>query len=122
MADRYEDKTEIDAVRVEAFDRLGSKRQAALELGCSADAITQALRRSGRVGGILASPARDGGAPYVVKGVSTYFDGEGNQRGQWVKTTLDSERRDAAIKAAYAALDAAQHAIGDVRRHDMRRE
>ena len=28
----------------------------------------------------------------------------------------------AAAVAATAALDAAQHAIGDVRRHDMRRE
>lgn len=32
-------------------------------------------------------------APFVVKGTSTYFDGDGNARGQWVKTKADDQRR-----------------------------
>jgi hypothetical protein len=51
-------------------------------------------------GGIGPSPERDGGEEYLVKGVSTYFDAEGNQRGQWVKTKVDDQRRLAAISAA----------------------
>ena len=30
---------------------------------------------------------------YLVKGVSTYFDSEGNPRGQWVKSSLDADRQ-----------------------------
>lgn len=51
-------------------------------------------------GGIGPSPERDGGEEYLVKGVSTYFDADGNQRGQWVKTKVDDQRRLAAIEAA----------------------
>ena len=51
-------------------------------------------------GGIGPSPERDGGEEYLVKGVSTYFDAEGQQRGQWVKTKVDEQRRMAAILAA----------------------
>lgn len=55
-------------------------------------------------GGIDAGPERDGGGAYVVKGVSTYFNAAGEQRGQWVKTRLDDERRDAAMRAAAEAM------------------
>lgn len=41
---------------------------------------------------------------YVVRGKSTYFDAEGNIRGQWVKTREDADRM-VAIQAA--AIDAA---------------
>jgi len=82
----------------------GNQRQAALSLGISRGALQDTLVAAGALGGITASPERDGGGAYVVKGVSTYFDGEGNQRGQWVKTSLDQQRRDDAIKAAYAAM------------------
>lgn len=51
-------------------------------------------------GGEDAGPARDGTDLYRIKGVSTYFDAEGNQRGQWVKTTEDAVLRAAAIKEA----------------------
>lgn len=43
-------------------------------------------------------------APFVVKGVSTYYDKEGNRGGQWVKTQLDQERAAAAMRAAVEAL------------------
>lgn len=45
-------------------------------------------------GGEDAGPARDGGGPYIIKGVSTYFGADGSQRGQWVKTRLDDELRE----------------------------
>jgi hypothetical protein len=42
--------------------------------------------------------------PFVVKGVSTYYDEEGKVRGQWVKSKLDDEKREAAVRAAVEAL------------------
>lgn len=37
-------------------------------------------------------------SPYVVKGTSTLYDVDGNQKLQWVKTSLDRERFDAALR------------------------
>jgi len=88
-----------------AYEASGRNQHRAAELiGISRTTLQARLRTAGVLGGITASPERDGGGAYVVKGVSTYFDAEGNQRGQWVKTSLDQERRDAAIKAAYEAM------------------
>ncbi len=42
--------------------------------------------------------------PFVVKGVSTYYNKDGNPAGQWVKTTLDQQRVEAAIRAAVEAI------------------
>ena len=39
-------------------------------------------------------------APFVVKGVSTYYNKEGSRAGQWVKTQLDAEAAAAAMNAA----------------------
>lgn len=48
-------------------------------------------------------------APYVLKGTSTYFDADGNARGQWVKTKADDARRYAmmieAIEARIAVIE-----------------
>lgn len=43
-------------------------------------------------------------APYIVKGVSTYYDKEGNPSGQWVKSTLDQQKAEEAMRSAVAAL------------------
>lgn len=104
MPNQFSDTSQEDAARLEAFDRLGSQRKAAEELGCSKDAVANALRRAGRLGGIHAGPERDGQAPYVVRGVSTYFDADGNQRGQWVKTKVDDEKRAEMVKAFMAGM------------------
>lgn len=42
--------------------------------------------------------------PFVVKGTSTYYDRDGEVRGQWVKTQLDKERHEEAIKEWIAWL------------------
>lgn len=100
-----------DAAIADLAEQLGSMNKAAAELNVSRSAVQQACKRHQRrtgdyTGGIPASPERDGGGAYVVKGVSTYFDADGNQRGQWVKTSLDQERRDEAIRAAFEAMAA----------------
>src|SRR5574340_285757 len=43
-------------------------------------------------------------APFVVKGVSTYYNKEGARAGQWVKTRLDDEAAVAAMRAAVEAF------------------
>jgi hypothetical protein len=43
-------------------------------------------------------------APYIVKGVSTYYDKDGNRSGQWVKSTLDQQQADEAMRSAVSAL------------------
>lgn len=45
-------------------------------------------------------------APFVVKGVSTYYDKEGNRGGQWIKTQLDQMKAEAGMRAAVEALAA----------------
>lgn len=40
---------------------------------------------------------------YLVKGVSTYYDEEGKVRGQWVKSTLDNEKREQIMREGLMA-------------------
>ena len=42
--------------------------------------------------------------PFVVKGVSGYYDKEGQLRGQWVKTSLDAANRQKMIETAYESM------------------
>jgi hypothetical protein len=58
------------------------------------------------LGGIDEGPARDGGEGYLIKGVSTLFDGGGNVRGQWVKTQVDAQRMREIQLATAAAMSA----------------
>lgn len=48
----------------------------------------------------------DGRAPdgHFVKGVSTYYDADGQIKGQWVKSNVDMERRMAALREAIDEL------------------
>jgi len=41
---------------------------------------------------------------FSVKGVSTYYDGEGQVRGQWVKSTADATEREAVLRAFVEAM------------------
>jgi len=43
-------------------------------------------------------------APFIVRGVSTYYDKEGNPAGQWVKAGLDERAVEAMMIAAVSAL------------------
>lgn len=42
--------------------------------------------------------------PFVVKGVSTYYDQDGKPRGQWVKSRLDGQAMERALREAAAAF------------------
>lgn len=43
-------------------------------------------------------------APFVVKGVSTYYDKDGQKAGQWVKTRLDESQVEQAIRDFVASI------------------
>jgi hypothetical protein len=112
MGNQHDIDPKRDAEIYEAFVKAGSFRALAKagkyggKCGIAA-AVRRHRQRTGEAfgtGGIGAGPERDGMAPYVVKGVSTYFDADGTQKAQWVKTRLDDEQRQEAIRAAAEAL------------------
>lgn len=41
---------------------------------------------------------------YVAKGVSTYYNAEGKPTAQWVKSSVDEQRRKALLEAAFAGM------------------
>jgi hypothetical protein len=94
---------------IDAINKCGSAAQAAKMLNVNTALLTTAIKS------IEAKAAKAGYAPghdmthpvpdgFAVKGVSTYYDSEGQVRGQWVKSNADDVAREAAIKAAYAAM------------------
>lgn len=101
--------TERQRKYIEATNAHGSMRAAARALGIRSEVIVrgvQALRILAAKRGY--SPDHDMTRtvpePFIVKGVSTYYDEDGKARGQWVKSTLDDERAEAAKRAALQAL------------------
>ena len=98
---------ETIAERVAVYEAVGRNQKAAAEaLGIARSTLQETLREAGILGGVKAGPERDGGGAYIVKGVSTYFDGDGNPRGQWVKTKVDDELRAKMQLAAAQAMAA----------------
>ena len=81
---------------LEAINRLGSAREASLELGLNKGAASETYidvkRKAAKVG---YSPEHDFTRPvpegFVAKGVSTYYNSEGKPSGQWVKASLSHQ-------------------------------
>lgn len=87
----------------------GSIRGAARELGVAYSGVyrsLEALKKRAAMKGFApeCDMTRTVPDPFVVKGVSTYYDADGKPRGQWVKSALSAERVDAAVRAAVEAL------------------
>lgn len=82
---------------------------AARKLGRSRESIRDAIlrikKKAARAG---YSPEHDYTRPvpdgFKAKGVSTLYDGAGEVRAQWVKSTADQERQAAILKEAYEGL------------------
>ena len=94
-----------------ASDEYGGGRKAEAALGKANDAISGPIRR------MKAYAASMGYAPeqdmthlvpdgFRVKGVSTYYDSEGQPRGQWVKSTADANSAIEAIRELIADMAA----------------
>lgn len=82
---------------IEAVERLGTNRKAAQSFNVHSSCIDRAIiavRRKAAMHGY--SPAHDmtkiAPEPFLVRGVSTYYNEDGQVKGQWVKTRLDDDK------------------------------
>lgn len=94
---------------LEAIEKHGSQRKAAVALGVSKTAVDdsiKALKKKAALQGYSPEHQMTRTVPdgFKVKGVSTFYDLEGNPRGQWVKSSADEDRRQELIRAAYEAM------------------
>lgn len=96
---------------IDAINQCGSAAQAAKMLNVNTALLTTAMKavesKAARAG---YSPAHDMTRPvpdgFNVKGVSTYYNREGEVTGQWVKSSADDIAREAAVRAAFSAMAA----------------
>jgi hypothetical protein len=81
---------------LEAIERLGSARAASIELGMNVGGASETYlnvkRKAAKQG---YAPSHDWTRPvpegYVAKGISTYYNKDGNPSGQWVKASLSQQ-------------------------------
>jgi len=90
---------------IDAIQRTGSARAAARQCGVHHDIVRKSIGRLKKRAAVHGwSPehhmTKTAPEPFVVKGVSTYYDKEGAPRGQWVKTRLDEQKWLEAVKEA----------------------
>jgi hypothetical protein len=94
----------------------GSLRAASRALGINQSAITRSLQSvEAKAAAHGYAPQHDMTrvvpAPFVVRGTSTLYDGDGKLRAQWVKTRLDDEAWAEAVQEAIEAFVAASPAL-----------
>ena len=95
--------TPIQEAYIRAWDRYGSKAQAAREMGVTQRAIWQAVKAVEKKAAANGwTPAADHSklvpSGYHVKGVSSFVDNEGEIVRQWVKTDKDKVAHEAALR------------------------
>jgi hypothetical protein len=95
--------TETQRKYLRAINKHGGLRPAARKLGVSYGAVTKAmecLRKKAAIHGY--APAHDMTkpvpAPFRLKGTSTLYDADGKPKLQWVKTQLDGDQAEQAIR------------------------
>ncbi len=94
---------------LEAIEKHGSHRKAAAALGVGPTAIDGSMKRLRKRAALhghspehdMTHTVPDG---FKVNGVSTYYNADGELRGQWVKSTADEDRRQELIRAAFDAM------------------
>lgn len=114
MARTYDPKlrefaSEAELKWLDAIDEHGGPTKAARELKTHHSSLTRLIDR------LEAAAAKQGWSPehnmthmvpdgFGVKGVSTYFDKDGNPKGQWVKSFLDRDRQLEIMREAAGAM------------------
>ena len=94
---------------IDAVNLHGSHTGAGRALGIARETVASLIGRLKiRAAAAGYSPANDMTRtvppPFLVKGVSTYYDREGNAKGQWVKTTRDQAMLEEMQRAAISAM------------------
>ena len=101
--------TPKQAEYIDAVNAHRSMRAAARSIGVNYTTINSAIEAVQKKAALcgyapaygMTNPAP---SPFIVKGVSTFYNEKGEMAGQWVKTKLDDEKREEAIRAAVQAL------------------
>jgi hypothetical protein len=94
---------------IEAFNETGNIAKAAKKFGVDRSAVSRCLK-SVKERAALGGLAPDNGlthevpSPFVVKGFSTLYDSDGNQKAQWIKTKVDEARIEEGVKEAIEFL------------------
>ena len=96
---------------MQAMEQHGSFRKAAKALGIHSRAIERgiaAVKHKAALQGYspehhMTKTAPDG---FITRGVSSYFDADGNLKGQWVKTSVDRQKQEELMRAAYEGMSA----------------
>jgi hypothetical protein len=88
---------------LEAVIREGSNNKASKSLGMhrrSVDDCILRLKRHAAMKGVAPEANMIHGVPdpFIVRGVSTYYNKDGKPAGQWVKSRIDDDRREELIK------------------------
>lgn len=101
--------TDVQKKYISAFNEHGSVHGASRALGVARATIQVAIKSVKKKAAIQGyAPSHDMTRtvpdPFIVKGVSSYYNRDGELSGQWVKTTLDNEMLQEAIKEAIEAL------------------
>ena len=101
--------TPSQAKYIDAVNEHKSYRAASRALGVNFSAVfdsVKAVERKAAIHGY--SPQHDMSRPvpepFVVKGVSTYYNKDGKPSGQWVKSRLDDEKFQEVVRTAVKAL------------------
>lgn len=95
--------TDKQAEYIDAVNKYGSARKAAPILGVSRQSVDMVINYARRRASIQGySPAHDMTrvvpSPFKVNGISTYYNKEGKASGQWVKSQVDADLREQAIR------------------------
>jgi hypothetical protein len=101
--------TERQAECIDAVNAHGGLRAAGRHLGISHKNVFKAVKSVEKMAAMRGySPKHDFTRPvpdmFVAKGVSTYYNKDGKPTGQWVKASLDDQKRIQAMQDAIAAL------------------
>lgn len=101
--------TERQAECIDAVNEHGTYRSAAKHMGIGHKAIYRAVKAVERRAQLRGySPEHDFIRPvpdmFIAKGVSTYYNKEGKPSGQWVKASIDDQKRVRAMQDVIAAL------------------
>jgi hypothetical protein len=94
---------------IDAINECGSNRKAAKKLGINPAGIDQGMKSVRKKAALAGySPEHDMTrtvpSPFVVKGVSTYYNKDGKPSGQWVKSQVDADKREQFMLEAIEAL------------------
>jgi hypothetical protein len=94
---------------LDAVNTYGSIKKAAVALNVCPGTIQTAIERIRQKAVIQGySPQHDmtrvAPAPFVVRGISTYYSKDGKPAGQWVKTRLDDDKMQAIMRESIEAL------------------